>query len=64
MRPLNCPRCGKPFICHEEDPEHCQCAQITLNDEDRTKLKQLYTDCLCIDCLRALKETWHKKPVD
>lgn len=52
--PRSCPRCGKPFICRNDDIVNCQCAAVALSPEDRAYIADRYDCCLCADCLRAL----------
>ena len=52
-----CPRCGVVFDCkHDEDIRLCHCASIDMNADMRNYLREHYADCLCHDCLQALKE--------
>ena len=55
-RPLpdTCPRCGKAFACGMNGPGPCACTTLTLNPELQANLRQQYSGCLCLACLRAL----------
>lgn len=50
-----CPRCGATFECLHGDILSCHCAGVSLNAAQRTYLKESYPDCLCHDCLNAVK---------
>ena len=51
-----CPRCGKSFECRHGEIEKCQCAGVNLDPVSLEYIKKTYTDCICIDCLRDIKE--------
>jgi hypothetical protein len=50
-----CPRCQQPFECKVGDISHCQCSGLVLTPEEKIFLEARYNDCLCINCLRELK---------
>ncbi|MBV7532747.1 cysteine-rich CWC family protein [Chitinophaga sp. sic0106] len=50
-----CPRCGKPLVCEPENIHQCWCTQVRLDGDDRQYIGERYTDCLCNQCLEALK---------
>ncbi|HEX2629873.1 MAG TPA: cysteine-rich CWC family protein [Chitinophagaceae bacterium] len=50
-----CPRCGKSFECKPGNITQCQCAGVVLTDAERSFVAERFNDCLCIDCLRQLK---------
>lgn len=56
--PQICPRCSKDFVCRVGDVPNCQCSSITLTVEERAFIEDRYHDCLCIDCLRDLKDNY------
>lgn len=56
METKTCQRCGKSFICKYNDITNCQCASAKLNENQRLFIKQHYTDCLCINCLKEIKQ--------
>ena len=56
--PKICPRCSKEFICKTGDISNCQCRDIIINDEERAFIEERYNDCLCIDCLKDLKNKY------
>jgi hypothetical protein len=49
-----CPRCGRTFECKVNNPVHCECARVDLDDATLHALHGRYPDCLCLDCLRAI----------
>lgn len=49
-----CPRCNAPFHCGVNDPAPCVCTALSLDDATRAELRQRYTGCLCLGCLREL----------
>lgn len=53
-----CPRCQQPFECKLGDISHCQCSGIQLSHEERSFIEQRYHDCLCRNCLEALKNKY------
>ena len=54
--PKTCPRCGRAFECKPADVPNCQCGTVELDNATRTVLAERYRDCLCADCLRAVKQ--------
>lgn len=53
-----CARCHTNFECKVGNVLECQCSQIKLNYEERIYVESLYTDCLCINCLRILQQQY------
>jgi hypothetical protein len=56
-----CPRCGKRFKCSAGSILPCQCEGVSLSPEEFEYILSHYSDCLCAECLRALKaerERW------
>ncbi len=49
-----CPRCGGSFHCGVNDAAPCACVGITLDAATLAELRQRYSGCLCLDCLRSL----------
>ena len=45
-RVVHCPKCGR----HSAE---CFCTKYRLTPEGSAKLRSLYNDCLCEDCLRG-----------
>ena len=50
-RVVHCPKCGREFVCRHS--AECFCTKYRLNPEVSAKLRSLYNDCLCEDCLRG-----------
>ncbi len=50
-----CPRCGAAFRCGVSDAQ-CACAAVPLDDALRAELRVRWQGCLCVGCLRALRE--------
>ncbi|WP_298301562.1 cysteine-rich CWC family protein [Hydrotalea sp.] len=53
-----CARCRQPFECKVGDIAHCHCTEITLSDAERNFIENRYSDCLCRNCLWALKNKY------
>lgn len=53
-----CPRCDQPLECKVGDIAHCQCSTIELTLEERSFIEDRYSDCLCINCLKDLKNRY------
>lgn len=51
-----CLRCQKRFECKLGSINLCQCTTITLNDNERAYIRELFDDCLCASCLEVLKK--------
>jgi len=49
-----CPRCGRVFECKLNNPVHCDCALVMLDEETRVAIQGRFRDCLCLACLTAL----------
>ncbi|MBT9488039.1 MAG: cysteine-rich CWC family protein [Rubrivivax sp.] len=49
-----CARCGGPFHCGAQDSTPCACSQLQLSSDLLAQLRQRYTGCLCLACLRKL----------
>lgn len=56
--PKICPRCTHPFECKVGDIANCQCSSIAVTIEERSFIEDRYTDCLCINCLKDLKNKY------
>ena len=50
-----CPRCGTLFECKTGSIERCQCQTVSLDDDQLDYIRSLYDDCLCAECLEALR---------
>ena len=58
-----CERCNTTFECKAGSITQCQCNTIQLSPDERAYIASKYTDCLCANCLLALKaeiNTIHK----
>jgi len=51
----NCPNCQKSFECRSGDIIQCQCEGIELKQHHRDYIYKTWNDCLCIDCLNAIR---------
>jgi hypothetical protein len=49
-----CPRCGGSFHCGMNDAAPCACMGITLGAATLARLRERYSGCLCLRCLREL----------
>ncbi|TPQ28885.1 cysteine-rich CWC family protein [Methylomonas koyamae] len=54
-KPKQCPRCRRHFGCNANNIRRCECVSVELSSDARNKIRQLYSDCLCPFCLRALQ---------
>jgi cysteine-rich CWC protein len=52
-RSLICESCGNEFTCGAS-LSGCWCAEIKLTDENRAKLRERFSDCLCQNCLERI----------
>ncbi|MBC7483586.1 MAG: cysteine-rich CWC family protein [Rhizobacter sp.] len=52
-----CPRCGGTFHCGARDAAPCPCGGVSLDAATQTLLRERYTACLCLTCLRQLAAT-------
>ncbi|MDP4206305.1 MAG: cysteine-rich CWC family protein [Bacteroidota bacterium] len=56
-----CPHCGKEFECRHDDIVNCQCATVVLTPEERQYLASIYNDCVCVECIKKLKEEFRRR---
>lgn len=54
----HCPRCQLVFECKPGSITQCQCSGIQLTVEESAFVGAKYDDCLCINCLRDLKQKY------
>jgi len=54
--PKLCPHCQQIFQCNAADVSSCQCNGITLGDAAKGFIATNYSDCLCRNCLLAIKD--------
>ena len=45
-----CPRCGNPLICYND--ENCWCQKVKIHPQTQAMLEQKYDGCLCKSCTR------------
>lgn len=50
-----CPRCNSFFECKVGNVTECQCSGISFTEEEKKFIGEKYNDCLCRNCLLALK---------
>jgi len=54
-----CPRCSLKFECKLGSILLCQCTSVKLNETERDYIRELYSDCLCAGCMKALGAEYH-----
>ncbi len=54
-----CPRCQKSFECKVGSILLCQCTTVILEQEERDYIARHYEDCLCTDCMSAMRAEYH-----
>ncbi len=60
-----CEICGTNFECKVGNVTECQCFGVKLNPEEQLFIKNKYNDCLCANCMQAVKSKYHAgKQVD
>jgi hypothetical protein len=47
----HCPRCLATFECKLNNPVHCGCAAVEIDEDRLLAIAEHYRDCLCADCL-------------
>ena len=50
-----CPRCKAAFECKPGNITQCQCYGMIFSEEEKRNIEEQYSDCLCKNCLIALK---------
>jgi hypothetical protein len=58
----SCGRCNSSFECKVGNIAQCHCSGITLTGEERQFIAGHYTDCLCGDCLMAIRNEIKTRP--
>lgn len=53
-----CPRCHHSFQCKVGDISHCDCTSVNLTLEEKAFIETRYNDCLCLNCLKDLKNKY------
>jgi hypothetical protein len=51
-----CPRCGGAFHCGINDGAPCACTGVVLDAALQQRLRERFSGCLCVRCLRALAD--------
>jgi hypothetical protein len=59
-----CPRCTASFACRAGDISKCQCYTVRLIDVERDFLARGYTDCLCADCILAVRTAYNQAQLE
>jgi hypothetical protein len=54
----HCPRCNAEFECKSGSILLCQCQTIFLSPEQTEAIGEQYDDCLCVNCLQALRDEY------
>lgn len=51
-----CPRCGGSFRCEAVagQPDPCDCFAVKVPEAARRLLRERYTGCVCLHCLREV----------
>ena len=57
----NCPGCNAEFECKVGSILLCQCTTVRLEEEEREYINSRFDDCLCADCMKALKSEYHNQ---
>jgi hypothetical protein len=53
-----CPRCRQSFECKARSIGQCNCTRIILTEEEKAFIAGRYEDCLCLPCLKDLKNKY------
>jgi hypothetical protein len=56
-----CPRCQAVFECKVGSILLCQCTTVILNEEERAYIQEKFDDCLCAECMKAMKAAYHNE---
>ena len=56
-----CPHCNQVFDCKSEDILNCDCMKINLSKEAQIAIGKIYTECLCLNCLRKFNHDPEKE---
>lgn len=54
-----CPRCARKFECKVGSISICQCNAVKLSEIESAYIHEQYIDCLCADCMKALRIDYH-----
>ncbi len=58
-----CKRCSDQFECKVGNITQCQCYGIGFTDAEKSYLDEKFDDCLCRNCLVAIKREYKFKPL-
>ena len=50
MKPKKCPKCGAAFKCDGDND--CWCEKVDIHKVQMIEIMELYTDCICPECLK------------
>lgn len=56
-----CPRCNAEFECKVGSINLCQCASVTLNENEREYIREKFDDCLCAKCMQEIRSEFHNQ---
>ena len=49
-----CPSCNSSFECKVGSILECECMNVQLTHLQRDYIRENFTDCLCVNCLRKI----------
>lgn len=55
---IHCGRCNTLFECKPGSINQCQCSAIQLTVEEKVYIESKHEDCLCINCLKAIRQEY------
>jgi len=55
-----CERCKTAFECKANSFTKCQCSKVPLTLNETQYISENYDGCLCVDCLREVKEEYQR----
>jgi hypothetical protein len=58
-----CSRCSSTFECKPGNITQCQCYGVKLTRDEILFIKELYNDCLCVNCLKKLKILYKERKI-
>lgn len=60
----HCGRCQAPFECKVGNITECQCYGVSMSQEEKKFIADNYGDCLCRQCLEAIKTEFRQDAAD
>jgi Cysteine-rich CWC len=60
----HCGRCQAPFECKVGNITECQCYGVAMSDHEKKFIADNYNDCLCRQCLEAIKTEFRQDAMD